>query len=188
MATATATKTQTTEKQPPAATKTLAQAASQALPAVGSDAPAKTSADAPTKIGQWSYAKTVEKLSRPIPAGLLKTKSKGGNSIPFLPWHRACGILDKYAPGWEYRVTNTHTTTGTVAYDKAGNSILGGNDCLVLTVEMTLHFSDGDVTRAATGHEPLSTSGYGDPSSNAESMALRRAASKFGLGRHLYEK
>jgi hypothetical protein len=28
---------------------------------------------------------------------------------------------------------------------------------------------------------------YGDPSSNSESMALRRAAAKFGLARYLYK-
>jgi hypothetical protein len=30
--------------------------------------------------------------------------------------------------------------------------------------------------------------GYGDPSSNAEAMALKRAAAKFGLGLYLYQK
>ncbi len=29
---------------------------------------------------------------------------------------------------------------------------------------------------------------YGDPSSNAESMAFRRAAAKFGLGLYFYSK
>jgi hypothetical protein len=29
---------------------------------------------------------------------------------------------------------------------------------------------------------------YGDPSSNAESIVLRRAAAKFGLGLYLYDK
>jgi hypothetical protein len=29
---------------------------------------------------------------------------------------------------------------------------------------------------------------YGDPSSNAEAMALKRAAAKFGLGLYLYQK
>jgi len=29
---------------------------------------------------------------------------------------------------------------------------------------------------------------YGDPSSNAESMAFRQATAKFGLGLYLYEK
>lgn len=29
---------------------------------------------------------------------------------------------------------------------------------------------------------------YGDPSSNAESMAFRRAAAKFGLGLYLYDR
>jgi len=37
------------------------------------------------------------------------------------------------------------------------------------------------------GLERLDLSSYGDPQSNAESMAFRRAAARFGLGLHLYE-
>jgi mRNA interferase HigB len=44
----------------------------------------------------------------------------------------------------------------------------------------------GIVWREATGYEPLNVKGYGDPTSNAESMALRRAAAKFGLCLYLY--
>ena len=34
----------------------------------------------------------------------------------------------------------------------------------------------------------MEVKGYGDPTSNAESMALRRAAAKFGLALALYDK
>jgi hypothetical protein len=47
---------------------------------------------------------------------------------------------------------------------------------------------EGVVYREATGQEEEETTSYGDSSSNAESMALRRAAAKFGLGLYLYDK
>lgn len=154
-----------------------------------SDAPSKRSPlPAPTKIGEWSYAETIAAISRKLPAELLKQKTLKGQTITFLPWYRACNILDKYAPGWTYEVVNTAIATGTVKTAKDGHQELGGVDRLVLTVRLTLTFSDGVVSRDATGTEELSMSGYGDPASNAESMALRRAAAKFGLGRYLYEK
>jgi hypothetical protein len=63
---------------------------------------------------------------------------------------------------------------------------IGGR--LILTVRITIQCAEGLVWREATGQEEEETNSYGDPSSNAESMALRRAASKFGLGLSLYDK
>jgi len=40
----------------------------------------------------------------------------------------------------------------------------------------------------ATGTEDEKLRGFVDPSSNAEAMALKRAASKFGLGLIFYQK
>jgi hypothetical protein len=68
--------------------------------------------------------------------------------------------------------------------------------------ELTIPTVDGPVTRSATGTELLKEEvfdketkekvirelAYGDPSSNAESQAFRRAAARFGLGLYLYEK
>ncbi|MEO0759702.1 MAG: hypothetical protein AAFV85_27410 [Cyanobacteria bacterium J06634_6] len=62
---------------------------------------------------------------------------------------------------------------------------------------MTIPTCEGNHYREATGTEALkrlSDDGsavelaYGDPSSNAESMAFRRAAARFGLGLYLYDK
>jgi len=67
---------------------------------------------------------------------------------------------------------------------------------------LSIPCADGDVWREATGTECLKEIktdkgtgeviikelAYGDPTSNAEAMALRRAAAKFGLGLYLYEK
>ena len=55
-------------------------------------------------------------------------------------------------------------------------------------VRITIHAEEGSFSRESTGYEPLPVKGYGDPQSNAESMAFRRAWANWGLGRELYEK
>jgi hypothetical protein len=61
-------------------------------------------------------------------------------------------------------------------------------DRTVIEGSLTIHGSDGSLTREATGNEGSDVDGYGDPSSNAEAMALRRCCAKFGLGLSLWEK
>ena len=61
-------------------------------------------------------------------------------------------------------------------------------DRLTLTGSLTIHGDDRSLTRQATGTEDIDCSSYGDPSSNAEAMALRRCCAKFGLGRDLWRK
>jgi hypothetical protein len=56
-----------------------------------------------------------------------------------------------------------------------------------MTVQITIHAAEGDFKRDGTGLERLDVGSYGDPQSNAESMAFRRAAARFGLGLHLYD-
>lgn len=126
----------------------------------------------PTKPGEWSIAQIEYALSRPLPAQLLKQKKKGGSTLDYLPWYRAVKILNKYAPGWGSEVRSMQQ--------------IGEN--LALTIAITIPSADGKITREATGIESLSCSSFGDPASNAQSMALRRAAAQFGLGLHLYEK
>jgi hypothetical protein len=57
-----------------------------------------------------------------------------------------------------------------------------------VTARITIPYLEGAVFREATGTEDEELRGYGDPSSNAEAMALKRAAAKFGLGLYLYQK
>lgn len=112
-------------------------------------------------------------LSKPIPARLLSSKKQGGTTITFCPWYRVCKMLDHYTGGrWDYEIREREITAVH----------------LMVTVRITIHAADATVYREGTGLEVLDLKGYGDPSSNAESMALRRAAAKFGLGLHLYEK
>ena len=111
-------------------------------------------------------------LSKPLDTRHLATRVQGGQKLTYIPWHVANRALDHYAPGWSGRITNIMTT------DKY----------LVLTYELTVVAAEGTFVRTATGCEELNMKGYGDPSSNAESMAFRRAAARFGLGLYLYDK
>jgi hypothetical protein len=139
-------------------------------------------------------------LSKPIPKKYLDTRKQGTKILTFVPWFNVPKLLDRCAPGWEGQITHIHTTS----------------DRLILTYRLTIHAQEGSFTREATGTELLKEDkeiwigekpnrqqlkdefdrpiteprelAYGDPSSNAESMAFRRAAAKFGLGLYLYEK
>jgi Rad52/22 family double-strand break repair protein len=111
-------------------------------------------------------------LSRPVNPMRLKTRKQGGKQITYLPWYQAVKYLDHYAKGWSYEV----------------RSVTAVGDAVAITVRISILCAEGLVWREATGYEPLNVKGYGDPTSNAESMALRRAAAKFGLCLYLYEK
>ncbi|NJR63183.1 MAG: DUF1071 domain-containing protein [Cyanobacteria bacterium CRU_2_1] len=107
---------------------------------------------------------------------------KGGSSIAYIPWHQANRILDAYAPGWQWEIRQIYSTS----------------DRLFLIGRLSIPTSKGIIYREATGTEELkewsekkqaiTELAYGDPSSNAESMAFRRAAARFGLGLYLYDK
>lgn len=121
-------------------------------------------------------ADIIADLSKPIAARHLKQKARGGAKLDFIPWYHAVKYLDLYAPGWCYEVRST-------VWNTEGR--------LVLAVRLSVPCAEGVVYREATGTEEEPEEGermYGDPSSNAESMALRRAAAKFGLGLYLYNK
>jgi hypothetical protein len=114
----------------------------------------------------------IEDLSKPIAGRHLKTRTQGGKQISYIEWHTAVRYLDHYAPGWSFEIRNVTTTT----------------ERFVVTARITIPSLEGAVWREATGTEDEELKGYGDPSSNAEAMALKRAAAKFGLGLYLYQK
>jgi hypothetical protein len=141
---------------------------------------AALNAQAPKKPDPPAYRRPIrdiiEDLSRPIAEKHLKQKQKGKGQaaifLDFIPWYHAIKYLDWFAPGWGYQI----------------HSVTPLNSQCVITVSITIPAAEGDITRFATGIEDEETSSYGDTSSNAESMALRRAASKFGLGLYLYDR
>lgn len=122
--------------------------------------------------GLRSIRDIVKDLTKPVAKRHLRTRKQGGREILYLSWHDAIKYLDHYAPGWCYEVRSMHTVSGK----------------LILTVRLSVLSAEGIVYREATGQEDEDLDAYGDSSSNAESMALRRAAAKFGLGLYLYDQ
>jgi hypothetical protein len=158
---------------------TNAAAALAAVPTAGTQ-------QAPSRPGEWTIAQITAALSRPLPKSITASRKQGGKELTFIPWHQVNRILDKYAIGWTWQIV-TMTTT---------------DDRIFVTGRLTVPTADGDVSRDAIGTEELKEiktdiktgevtikeRAYGDPSSNAESMAFRRAAARFGLGLYLYDK
>lgn len=101
-----------------------------------------------------------------------RQSGRKGPPIPYIAWPTACGYLDHYAPPWSYEILR-------VAENTAGT-------LLVVQARITIPHRGGISIRDALGGAPLANSGFGDPYSNAEAKALKRAAAKFGLARHLY--
>jgi hypothetical protein len=128
-------------------------------------------ASAPAE-GPRSIRDIITDLSKPLAARHLKTRRQGGAELTYIEWHTAVKYLDHFAPGWSYAVKSV-ALVGSLVTVIASISI----PCL-----------EGVVTREATGCEEVEAKGYGDACSNAEAMALKRAAAKFQLGLYLYQK
>lgn len=146
------------------------------MQAVQSTAPAT---EAPAfKEFRRPIAAILTDLQKPIPRRFISQLEKKNNRtgkttyLDYIPWYHVARLLDFYAPGWE----------GTIDHVQ----VMG--DRVILTYTLTIHAQEGSFKRTATGQELLDCGSYGDPSSNAESMAFRRAAAKFGLGLDLYDK
>lgn len=129
---------------------------------------------APVADGPRSIREIITDLSKPLPSRWLKTKpaSKKGGEITFIEWHTAVRYLDHHAPGWSYAVKSV--------------ALVGS--LVTVIASISIPCAEGVVTREATGCEDVDTDSYGDAVSNAEAMALKRAASKFGLALYLYQK
>ncbi len=125
-----------------------------------------------SKLELRSIREIVKDLSKPIAQKHLRKRRQGGKEIIYLAWHDAVKYLDHFAPGWCYEIRSIDSVAGK----------------LILTVRLSVPSLEGVVYREATGQEDEDLESYGNSSSNAESMALRRAAAKFGLGLSLYDQ
>lgn len=114
----------------------------------------------------------VKDLSKPIAQKHQRKRRQGGKEITYLAWHDAVKYFDHFAPGWCYEIRSIDSVAGK----------------LILTVRISVPSLEGIVYREATGQEDEDLESYGNSSSNAESMALRRACAKFGLGLALYDQ
>lgn len=111
-------------------------------------------------------------LRKPISKSRIRKRKQGGTEIEYIAWHDAVKLMSWYAAGWSYEVRSLTSISGKI----------------VIVVRVTIPTINGDVFREATGQENDEDVKYGDPTSNAESMALRRAFAKFGLAIELYNK
>lgn len=138
----------------------------------------------PVHPKEWKLLRIQTALKKEIPPSLLKKLPGKGNAV-YIPWYTVNRILDKYAPGWTWEIKDTQLS----------------HDRIFLIGRLTIPTKDGNIYREASGTEELkkqtydskmgrytqSEIAYGDPSSNAESMAFRRCAARFGLGLYLYK-
>jgi len=125
---------------------------------------------APSQEGRRPITAIVSDLSKPIAPRHILTRKMGGASLSYITWTCACNYLDFFAPGWQWSILSVSEISGMVCVHG----------------RLTITASDGTFSREATGVEEASSKGFGDPVSNASAMALKRCASLFGLGRHLY--
>jgi len=136
----------------------------------------------------------LERLAAPVPRELIKQKKtfeygKSSGVVDFIPWFLLCDLLDDRCgvAGWSWEIKSVTQVTGLPPMED-DEKRRKQRDYLVVVGSLTIHGDDRQLTREATGIEEVETSSYGDPSSNAEAMCLRRACSKFGLGRDLWRK
>lgn len=116
-----------------------------------------------------TYANIQSELKAPIPADMLRQRQQGGQTLTFLPWYNCAALADERAPGW----------SGEAKVQDLG-------DAVAVIYRISIPTDDGFVAREAIGYEKKSLNSYGDPTSNAEAMAFRRAWAKHGLGASLY--
>ncbi len=136
----------------------------------------------PSKIGNFRrpILEILEDFSKPIPSRFIKKKPvfsrrqgklvKTGE-VDYVSWSTYIRLLEYYAPGYDWEVRVQYLGERTVVEGK-----------------LTIKAAEGEFIREATGQEDSEVDGYGDPVSNAEASALRRACAKFGLGLHLWDK
>ena len=121
--------------------------------------------------GSKTLAAILADLRKPVHEKYIKKKDTGRYQAEYIHHATVRDLLDYYAPGWWSEVRIEHA-----------------GDKLYVVVALTIVGSDASCRREGIGNESDDLDGYGDPSSNAHAMALRRAAMEFGLGRNLWKK
>uniref|UniRef100_A0A0D3EWX5 Uncharacterized protein n=1 Tax=Oryza barthii TaxID=65489 RepID=A0A0D3EWX5_9ORYZ len=119
-------------------------------------------------------AEVLRELGKRVPEALVKTRVEDGFSLKYIPWHIVNKILNIHAPEWSGEVRS-------IVYSSDGKSVS-------VIYRVTLHGTDAEIYREATGTSSADDTGYGDPVQKAEAMAFRRACARLGLGLHLYHE
>uniref|UniRef100_A0A0D9V8I2 DNA repair RAD52-like protein 1, mitochondrial n=1 Tax=Leersia perrieri TaxID=77586 RepID=A0A0D9V8I2_9ORYZ len=129
---------------------------------------------APTEGIGKPLAEVLRELGKRVPESLVKTRVDDGFSLKYIPWHIVNKILNVHAPEWSGEVRN-------IVYSSDGKSVS-------VVYRVTLHGTDAEIYREATGTASVDDTGYGEPVQKAEGMAFRRACARLGLGLHLYHE
>lgn len=130
---------------------------------------------APTEGISKPLADVLRELGKRVPDSLVKTRLEdNGFALKYIPWHIVNKILNVHAPEWSGEVRN-------IIYSSDGKSVS-------VVYRVTLHGTDAEIYREATGTASVQDTGFGDPVQKAEGMAFRRACARLGLGLHLYHE
>jgi hypothetical protein len=118
-----------------------------------------------------SLSTVISELSRPLPDDYLSAKTLKGEKIIYVDVHTLSWILDYVAPGWQVEFRESQIS-----------------DRAVVTARLTLLCEEGSFTRESFGSDSTDDQYFGGFMADSESQAFRRASSRFGLCRYLYEK
>lgn len=131
--------------------------------------------------------KAITPASRP---DMFATVTEHGEAITYIPWHKCIEALDAVCPGYDYQILSSdlHICDMPATGGQNPRAARQGFGRVRTLVRLTIPTSDGVIIRDGQGYEPWEKEFYGDPYSNSEAMALRRALAKFGLGLSLYDK
>ena len=139
------------------------------------------------KSGLRTLKEITDDLSKELPERVIKTRKQGGATVKYISWVTATKVLSHYAPGWQYKIGDFKVVSVPTTPDAKNPNKPTSNSLFVVEVSLGIPTSDfGTIWRSATGIETYNDKMFGDVASNSTSMALRRAASLFGLCRYLY--
>jgi hypothetical protein len=123
-----------------------------------------------------TFKEILAELSKPLDPAVIKEregwKTSGGVvMVKYIEWSTAADILDRVCPWWTYEAVEFKEVAG----------------LFICRVRITVYDENGTgVFREGIGTDETSKGEMG--AKGAESDALKRAATKFGIGRELYDK
>ena len=153
--------------------------------------------------GSRTLAEIYDDLRKEPRASDLREKDTGKFKATYMHHATLRDYLDFLAPGWEWVTTISRLDSRVPVMDSKkennkwvkvprlddeGNQIFEDRGLVYVSGTLIIHGSDGRVARDGIGNEDDVVASYGDPSSNAEAMALRRAAMAHGFCRSLWKK
>lgn len=131
-----------------------------------------------------TIAEMLTALRQPVEPAALRVKQSQGEKRSYLPWYNAVAVADARLGGaWSHEIVEHWVDDAMRGSKDRGYS---ETSLAHVRVRVTVHGSDGTVSREAIGVDDEPTGQRGTPLERAEGAGLRRALAKLGLGLHLY--